>query len=106
VTPKFPPCSGNADGPFYVVEQGCASCEAPLAEAPDLMELAQVGDHPHCRFRRQPQTEDELSRAIRAIRVCCTGALRYAGHDKTVLDRIGEPTACDVMPVGIDDYSI
>jgi hypothetical protein len=36
---KYPPCPGNAPGPFYVVKDDCLACEAPLAEAPDLMDF-------------------------------------------------------------------
>jgi hypothetical protein len=50
-----------------------------------------------CRFKRQPENEEELQQAINAIRVCCIQAIRYAGNDKTILDRIGDPGSCDVL---------
>jgi hypothetical protein len=52
----------------------------------------------HCRFHRQPQTDEELRQAISAIQVCCTLAVRYAGNDKTILDRIGCSQSCDALP--------
>src|SRR5262245_50362494 len=95
---NHPPCPGNAPDPFYVEDNMCLACEAPLLEAPGLMDLLGAPGYTHqCRFRRQPETEEELQQAMNAIRVCCTGAIRYAGHDKTILDRINEPTACDAL---------
>jgi hypothetical protein len=92
---KYPACPGSAPGPFWVEEGCCAFCEAPLVEAPELMEF---DERPHCRFRRQPQTEEELEHAIRAVQVCCTGAVRYGGDDKEILDRIHWARSCDQLP--------
>lgn len=95
---KYRPCPGNSPGPFYVVDNGCLMCQAPLAEAPDLMDAqGEPGYTHHCRFHRQPATEAELDRAIDAVRVCCTEAVRYAGNDKEILDRIGYRSQCDVL---------
>jgi hypothetical protein len=95
---KHPPCPGNVPGPFYVVHNDCISCEAPVYEAPDLMDLeGEPGYIYHCRFRRQPETEEEFQQAINAIHVCCVKALRYAGNDKTILDRINDPEVCDAL---------
>ncbi len=95
---KYPPCPGNAPGPFYVVKDWCVTCDAPLNEAADLMDYQ--GDpryiH-HCRFHRQPETEEEHQQAINAIHVCCTRAVRYAGTDKVLLDRINDPESCDAL---------
>ena len=52
----------------------------------------------HCRYHLQPQTEQELEHAISAVQVCCCAAVRYAGNDKTIIDRIGYPEACDALP--------
>ncbi len=95
---KHPPCPGNAPGPFYVEDNGCASCEAPLFEAPDLIDFEGAPGYTyHCRFRRQPETEEELQQAINAILVCCVKAIRYAGNDKTILDRINDQEVCDAL---------
>jgi hypothetical protein len=96
---KYQPCPGNAPGPFYVVAGDCLACEAPIAEAPDLMDMNGFPEwSSHCRFHRQPETDREVQQAIDAIPVCCITALRYAGDDKTILDRINWPEVCDVMP--------
>lgn len=91
----------NAEGPFYVVLDDCMLCEAPVAEAPDLMAWDHGGPsgHAHCFFERQPDTPEELDRAIRAIRVSCCGAVRYGGADAAVLERIArhDPGACDAL---------
>lgn len=101
MTPKYQPVSGNAPGPFYVVEGWCASCDVPLEYAPDLMDYQGSQPPGHCRFRRQPQTEEELRQAIKAVACCCTLAIRYAGSDKAILDRIAAaplPQSCDGLP--------
>jgi hypothetical protein len=41
-----------------------------------------------CYFGRQPATEDETYRAIRALRISCCGALRYRGTDPDVIERL------------------
>src|SRR5215217_5795088 len=54
----FVPHPANAPGPFYSENDGCISCGAPNAEAPDLMGWYEErrGGHTssHCIFRRQP----------------------------------------------------
>src|SRR4051812_21262311 len=105
---KYQPCPNNAHGPFYVVSDACMACEAPLVVAPDLMDfegVSQSGDS-HCRFRRQPRSEGEVRQAIDAIAACCSRAIRYAGTDKIILDRIAEPEVCDAWPIVHDDYCI
>jgi hypothetical protein len=95
---RYPPCPGNAPGPFYVEDNNCIACEAPVLEAPDLMDFQGEPDYSHqCRFRRQPETQEELQRAINAVQVCCCGAVRYGGNDKTILDRINDPSVCDAL---------
>src|SRR5262245_57769986 len=77
----------NASGPFYVLNDQCIASGAPEAEAPDLMAHS---DHPfyHCYFSRQPSTPAELERAMSAVIVSCSNALRYAGEDPLVLERL------------------
>lgn len=86
----------NAAGQFYVVMNDCLACTAPEHEAPDLMDH----DEPryHCYFKKQPSTPEEVERAIRAVRVACCGAVRYAGQDAEVLirlQRLGMASSCD-----------
>jgi hypothetical protein len=89
----------NAPGPFYVAEDECIYCEAPVAEAPDLMTMDDSNGRYHCYFRRQPETAEEVDLAIRAFRVCCSGALRYGGDDPAIIPRIlaCDPKACDAL---------
>jgi hypothetical protein len=99
VTPKYEPHSGNAPGPFYVVRGECLACWAAVDQAPDMMHSG--GSDLHCRFAHQPRTEEEISRAICAIAACCTHAIRYAGTEKTVLDRLSNASTsarCDILP--------
>ena len=86
----------NAPGSFYVIQGLCLACTAPEAEAPDLI----AHDEPdyHCYFKKQPSTQEEIDRAIKAVIVGCCGSVRYAGVDRAVLERISEwnPDACDI----------
>jgi hypothetical protein len=111
--PKYQPCPGNAPGPFYVVAGGCIGCrddfgfDDALWEQAEFMDLRGEPDRrDHCRFHRQPETPQEVQLACVVVRRCSVQAIRYAGNDKTILDRISEPEACDVMPIIRDDYCI
>ena len=90
----------NAPGPFYTTGE-CIACGAPEDEAPEL--LAPLTDENYTTyFRRQPQTAEEVESACRAIEVCCTSALRYAGTEPAIIKRLGNRTEfCDhVLPGG------
>ncbi|MEY3445187.1 MAG: hypothetical protein RLZZ519_3468 [Bacteroidota bacterium] len=92
----------NSQGDFYVQNQVCISCGAPEAEAPDLIEHSKL-EYGHCYFKKQPQTQDEIDRAINAVAVSCISGLRYGGKDEKILKRlyeIGEAEQCDHKPVG------
>jgi hypothetical protein len=80
----------NAPGPFYVVNTECITCGAPHVAAPDLMawELDSQGGELHCYFKKQPETLDEVDRAIRAIDTSCCGALVYAGSDADIIKKL------------------
>ena len=84
----------DAGDPFYVDRNTCLSCGIPIHEAPDLLEFRKRspgGDcGESCAFKKQPSTPEEVERAIRAMSVSCVGALRYAGHDPSVLARLCE----------------
>lgn len=62
---------------------------APEAEAPDLIEHSKPG-YGHCYFKKQPQTAEELDRAINAMQVSCISGIRYGGKDETILQRLYE----------------
>jgi hypothetical protein len=92
----------NSQGDFYVENGVCITCGAPEAEAPDLIEHSK-NEYGHCYFKKQPETEDEIERAINAIAVSCISGLRYGGTDEKILKRlyeIGEGGQCDHKPTG------
>ena len=43
-----------------------------------------------CYFTRQPQTPEEIERALRAIEYCCINAVGYEGNNPAILARIAE----------------
>jgi len=91
----------NSQGDFYVENEVCTACGAPQAEAPDLIEHSKL--HGHCYFKKQPETDDEIERAINAIAVSCISGLRYCGTNEKILKRlyeIGEGAQCDHKPSG------
>lgn len=92
----------NADGDFYVEKDTCLCCMAPEFQAPELMAFNQSDG---CYFKRQPRTSTEVDHAINAVRFSCVEALRYAGHDSTILYRLrarGCEHLCDALSLGGD----
>jgi hypothetical protein len=92
----------NSRGDFYVENEVCINCGAPEAVAPDLIEHSKI-EYGHCYFKKQPETNDEIERAINAIAVSCISGLRYGGKDEKILRRlyeIGEGGQCDHKPIG------
>lgn len=92
--------SENAKGDFYVENNVCTSCGGPEFVAPDLIEHSQTG-YGHCYFKKQPQTPDELDRAICAMQISCISGLRYGGQDEQILKRLykeGLADECDHKP--------
>lgn len=87
-------CSLNVIGPFYTCGD-CLCCEAPEAEAPDLLAPLRGGNY-ITHFVRQPQTAAEIERACRAVVVCCVADLRYGGTDPNIIARLdNDPMYCD-----------
>ena len=78
----------NVPGPFYVAKDECITCGAPEAEAPSLIRHDEA--HGSCYFYRQPENADDTYHALRAMAVCCSGAVRYAGTDPVILRRAAE----------------
>ncbi|MFT3742842.1 MAG: ferredoxin [Pyrinomonadaceae bacterium] len=88
----------NAYGDFFVEYNSCVACDAPVAEARELMDYD--ADN-HCYFKRQPQTPEELEHAISAVRVSCVEAVRYAGDDPEILAAI-KNLPCKATSIEID----
>ena len=74
----------NSPGDFIVEDGVCMLCCLPEHEAPELME----SDNLSCYFKRQPETEEEISHAIEAIKVSCCNGVIYKGYDKKIIRRI------------------
>jgi hypothetical protein len=105
----------NANGPFYTTGHqcprdaspnaplvwcaDCLQCEAPEAEAPEL--LAELTDQNlDTYFIAQPTTDAEIAAACMAVRVCCTSALRYGGRERNIIAQLNnDPEYCDYIDV-------
>jgi hypothetical protein len=103
----------NVPGPFYTTGHQCSkidepnaplvwygdclACEAPEAEAPDLLSPL-TNDDFDTYFVRQPATPEEIARACWAARVCCVSALRYGGKDIGIIQQLeNNPEYCDYL---------
>lgn len=92
----------NAPGDFYVEADTCLTCCMPHREAPELMNDC-TEDFRECYFRRQPQTPEEVERAIRAIGASDLACVRYGGSDQAIIRRlheIGRADCCDQLLIG------
>jgi|SRR5438876_1069229 len=89
---KPEPYPENAPGPFYVEKDLCLMCCVPQIEAPELIGFHEdpSGTHKesHCYFKKQPETPEELDRAIAAMRLACRGAYCYKGSDPAIIRRL------------------
>jgi hypothetical protein len=94
---EYEPHPKNGPGHFYATRGLCFVCDATRREAPDLIA---VDDCEGCHFVRQPETLDEIGRAINAVRVSCADCLRYGGNDPAILDELcgsGMAKVCDIL---------
>jgi hypothetical protein len=81
----------NVPGPFYVENGMCIICRVPEHEAPDLIGFDEdPSGTGHCYFKKQPETSEELERAINAMSVACCGAHCYGGDDPDIIRRLRE----------------
>lgn len=83
---------GSVAGDFYAEKDSCIQCGAPQEVAPDLVGQAEDGS---CIWKKQPQTPEEVDRAINVLNASCRDAHRYAGTDAAVMSRVQEPGLCD-----------
>jgi DNA-directed RNA polymerase subunit RPC12/RpoP len=77
----------SATGEFYVQPQCCTSCGVPQSVAPDLVGWTNEA-YPQCFWIKQPQTQDELGRAIKIIHSQELGCHRYSGTDQAIIRRL------------------
>jgi hypothetical protein len=96
---KWPRHPENAPGPFYVENPLCIICGVPQHEAPDLIGFSEdPSGRSHCFFWRQPETDEEVERAISAVAICCCGAYRYGGDNPGIIRQL--------LQVGVDPGQI
>jgi hypothetical protein len=109
VTPLYEREPDCVPGPFYVVKDLCILCALPVQTAPqniawDEGECCCQGHGPdHCRIRRQPESEQELTAVLEAMAGSCVEAIRYCGTDPAILQRLrqdGGAHLCDALPEG------
>ena len=93
-TRRFEAYSENAPGPFYVQKDMCIVCRAPESVAPDLIgfhrDPSGTDAESHCYFKKQPQTPEEIDRAVKAVWANCCGCYWYAGSDPKVKKKLKE----------------
>ena len=73
----------------------CVSCGVPQSIAPALVGWTDE-EAPSCYWIRQPETADEVDRAIRIIQTQELGCHRYAGNDPAILERLPREE-CDLL---------
>ena len=89
------PNAVSARGDFYVQESCCLSCGVPQLIAPELVGWTEEKS-PSCYWIRQPESPEEVDRAIKIIHTQELGCHRYAGNDPAILERLpGED--CDFL---------
>ena len=91
--PKLKIHPSSAKGDFYVENGCCTRCGVPETLAPDLIG-GSAGKSEHCYWKKQPETPDEIDRAIAILATQELGCHRYAGVDREILRRI-DPENCD-----------
>jgi hypothetical protein len=80
-------------GDFYLQDVCCRSCGVPQSIAPELVGWVDDKSGP-CYWIRQPETADELDRAINVLHTQELGCHRYSGTDPAILKRC-PPEDCD-----------
>ena len=82
---------------FYVQETCCMSCGVPQSVAPDLVGWTNE-DIQQCYWIKQPQTANELDRAIKIIHAQEIGCHRYSGSDSSILRRLPAEDCDHIRP--------
>src|SRR5258708_4921275 len=83
---KYQDYEENVPGEFYVASDMCIACRAPEHVAQKLVGFYDdtSGPNSHCYFRKQPETEQEIAEAIKAVSVNCCGSYHYSGSDPRI----------------------
>lgn len=91
-TEKNLPAGANCDdSEFYVEPECCMSCGVPEDIAPEIF----VTGEKNCAIRRQPCSQDEVNRTIRAMWSSEVDCVRYGGRDVQLLDRLARAGLAD-----------
>ena len=85
----------SVPGDFYVEQGCCMACGVPEAIAPDLV-AHEKQQYWHCYWKKQPETPDELDRAVKILHTQELDCHRYGGVDPAILERL-PPECCDVV---------
>lgn len=66
------------------------TCGYPHVLALDLIawDTDTEGCESHCYFKKQPETPQEIDQAVDAINGSCCGAVRYAGSDPEIIQKL------------------
>lgn len=84
----------SAPGDFYVEYKCCLACGVPQALAPEL--VGWTDEHyAHCFWKKQPETSAEIEQAIKVLKSQELGCHRYAGTDRSILERLASEGCCD-----------
>jgi hypothetical protein len=81
------PKTALATGGFYVEEECWMSCGVPQSIAPELVGWRNE-EQASCYWLRQPETAEEVDRAIKIIHAQELGCHRYSGNDPAILKRL------------------
>jgi len=81
------PKPASVRGDFYVQEGCCTSCGVPQLIAPELVGSTE-DKVPSCYWVRQPESPEEVDRAIKIIQTQELGCHRYEGNDPAILERL------------------
>jgi len=83
----------SAPGDFYVENECCVGCGVPQVVAPDLVGWREESV-PHCYWKKQPETADEVRQALAIFDSQEAGCHRYAGSDPAIQASVGAEN-CD-----------
>lgn len=104
---KRPLTPEGAEEHFYVEPGCCLLCGTPESIAPELFETGEID----CRVKRQPITDVEVDKAVRAMWSSEVDCIRYSGTDEVILSRLGQagmsaqaddPRAANAVPLARD----
>ena len=85
-------------GDFYVEQACCTSCGVPQAIALELVGWRNQNQQLNCYWIKQPETADELDRAIKILHTQELGCHRYSGSDPAILKRCPPEDCHDAHP--------